>query len=92
MVLGKPPSTRIPLFVVGYTGWKQKETVAEKLSKNPDVDGVLVIDSGAFVSTAEYGGIVGDGPWGLWAFICAVYKAISSLLGTVTTPLSYALT
>lgn len=89
LVLGKPPSTRIPLFVAGYSGWKQKTTVAQHLAGTPNVAGVLIVDSGIFVSH-EYG-VEGDGPWGLWAFICCVYKAISSLLGTVTDPLAYAL-
>jgi hypothetical protein len=88
IVLGKRPSSRIPLFAVGYTGWKQQETVTQNLANTPNVDGVLVIDTGFFVSTAEYG-ISGYGAWGLWAFICCLYEAISSLLGTVTDPISY---
>jgi hypothetical protein len=89
-VMGNTPTTRIPLFAVGYTGWKQKETVVSHLASTPNVDGILVIDSGIFVSTAERQGLVAEGPWGLWAFICCVYKTISSLLGTVTNPLEYA--
>jgi hypothetical protein len=88
LVLGKPPSPRIPLFVAGYTGWKQKETIRQNLASAAAVDGVLIVDSGLFVSP-EYG-VEGDGPWGLWGFICCLYKAISSLLGTVTDPLTYA--
>jgi hypothetical protein len=46
---GQPP-TRIPLFAVGYTGWKSLETLEEKMQDGP-IDGILVINPGLFVST-----------------------------------------
>jgi hypothetical protein len=46
---GQPP-TRIPLFAVGYTGWKNLDTLAEKVEDGM-VDGILVIGAGLFAST-----------------------------------------
>jgi hypothetical protein len=46
---GQPP-TRIPLFAVGYTGWKSLATLVQKVEDGL-VDGILVIDAGLFAST-----------------------------------------
>ncbi len=49
---GGRPSTRIPLFAVGYTGWKSLETLKEKLGDGL-VDGILIIDAMLFASTSQ---------------------------------------
>jgi len=52
----QPPfDKKIPLFAVGYTGWKNLGTVLEKL-RDSDVAGILVIDSGIYASVKEFGG------------------------------------
>src|SRR4051794_13307706 len=56
--MGFEPPENIPLFVAGYTGWKTVEPIREKLKQNSDIAGVLVIDSGIFVSSADYDGLV----------------------------------
>lgn len=90
MVMGKPPTPKIPLYVAGYTGWKQAETVQQHLHNYPSIAGVLVINPGIFVSSAQYGGITATGPWALWGLITSLYGAISSLQAAVNDPLSYA--
>ena len=66
--MGPPPGSRIPLFVVGYTGWAQMETVKEHLSNGP-IDGILIIQTGIFINADTFGSIVGTGPWALWGLI-----------------------
>ena len=41
--------TRIPLFAIGFSGWKTKETIEEKL-KCGVVDGIFVLDSQLYAS------------------------------------------
>jgi hypothetical protein len=89
MVMGNAPTPKIPLFVAGYTGWEQATTVQQHLQNNPSVAGVLVINPGIFVSTAQYGGITATGPWALWGLISSLYQAVSSLQAAVNNPLSY---
>ena len=90
MVMGTAPTPKIPLFVAGYTGWKQTGTLQQHLQTNSSIAGVLVINPGIFVSTAQYGGITATGPWALWGLISSLYQAVSSLQAAVNNPLSYA--
>jgi hypothetical protein len=87
---GREPSDQIPLFVAGYIGWKTIETVREKLEKNPDIAGVLVIDPGIFVSTTEYGGVEATGAWSLWGLISTLHRITNGLQAAGTDPLNYA--
>jgi len=89
MIMGHPPGERIPLFVAGYTGWKQVETVAERLRDGP-IHGILVIDGSIFVSSAEFRGITATGPWALWGLICCLHEATSTLKSASPQPLDYA--
>jgi len=41
MIMGSPPLKRVPLFAVGYTGWKQPATLLTKLTEGP-VDGMWI--------------------------------------------------
>jgi hypothetical protein len=61
---GIPPTEQIPLFVAGYTGWATMETIETHLAQNPNVAGILVIDSGLFASSAQFGGLRGTGAVG----------------------------
>jgi hypothetical protein len=84
---GGPPSSTIPLFVVGYTGWKTPETVREHLTNHPTISGILVIDPGIYVSRNT----ISTGPDALWAMVSNLYSAVSSILSTTTNPLRYLL-
>lgn len=82
---------KIPIFVAGFKGWKEAETLKEKISSTPEISGLLVIDRGIFVSSQEFGGIVASGPWSLWALIGCLHQATSFLKAVSTNPLEYAL-
>jgi hypothetical protein len=49
---GGSPPTRVPLFAIGYTGWKSLETLVQKVQDGA-VDGILIIDAGLFASTLQ---------------------------------------
>lgn len=91
MIFGNGPSAEIPLFVVGYTGWKQINTVVNHVESNPSIAGVLIIDSGIFVSSPKFGGIQATGPWALWGLISCLHSITNSLQAASTNPLDYAL-
>lgn len=76
MVMGQSPSTNIPLFVVGYTGWATLDTLKNKLTEFPQVAGILIIDKGLFVSS---GGMTATGPLALWALIISLHDIASGL-------------
>ncbi|HEY4507692.1 MAG TPA: DUF6602 domain-containing protein [Candidatus Paceibacterota bacterium] len=87
--MGNTPQVRIPVFAVGYTGWKEIETLKSKLA-NKDIDGLLVIDPGLFVSNHNYQGITAHGPWALWGLLQCIHLATSSLKAASANPLDYA--
>ena len=84
------PTLPIPVFAVGYRGWKNIETIQARLSET-DIDGVLILDNdGLFVSSHRYGGILATGSPALWAFICCLHVATKELSKISTNPLTYA--
>ena len=85
LMLGGGGRQMVPLYLVGYKGWKTAATVREKLAECPNVAGILVIDGGFFCSAD----VEAEGAHGLWAFICHLYHQISSVQGAATYPLSY---
>jgi len=87
---GFPPTEQIPLFVAGYTGWSTMGTIEGHLAQNPAVAGILVIDSGLFASSNEFGGFTATGPLSLWALIVALHFVTNGLQAASTNPLSYA--
>jgi len=89
-VAGRTPGPRIPLFIVGYEGWKKLDTVVEKLNE-VGIDGILVIDPGIFVSSSEFNGLKAKGAWALWGLISCLHQATSNLKATSTNPLQYAI-
>jgi hypothetical protein len=91
MMFGDGPSDRISLFVAGYTGWNTLETLKRNLDECPDIAGVLVIDRGLFVSSAEFGGVQATGPWALWGLISCLHRITNSLQAASTDPQSYAM-
>jgi hypothetical protein len=79
----------IPLFIGSYTGWQKSSTLKRKLEQCPDIAGILVIDSGLFV-TSLYGGSVSTGAWALWGLICTLHRITSALQAATTNPMAYA--
>jgi hypothetical protein len=89
MVMGNPPPPQIPLFVVGYSGWKNIETLKKKLAEEPTVSGILVIDQGLFVSQDPYG-LGATGPIALWGLIVVLHHVVSGLKAASIDVVSYA--
>lgn len=91
MTMGRGPTVEIPLFVAGYTGWKSVETTQKNLIASPAIAGALIIESGIFVSSAEFGNVVATGPWALWGLIATLHSITNGLQSASTDPLSYAM-
>ena len=89
MSMGPPPTPKIPLFVAGYTGWKNTDTLQRRMTENPHITGILVIEEGFFVSSTEYG-VVAEGPWALWGLICTLHLITNGLQAASTDPGMYA--
>ncbi len=84
-----PPPTQIPLFAVGYTGWKQLDTVMERANLGV-VDGVLVIDRGLFSTSKTFpNGLYVEGSLSLWGFICALHVATTAIVMNAFSPIEY---
>jgi hypothetical protein len=90
MMMG-PNLPKIPLFVAGFGGWQQIETVEKHLTAAPEISGVLVIDPGLFVSSPQFGGLKATGPWALWGLIACLHQATGFLKAVSTNPLEYAI-
>jgi hypothetical protein len=88
-MMGPQPQPQIPFFAVGYTGWKKLDTIKSKL-ENKNIDGVLIIENGMFVSNENYQGITAKGPWALWGLIQCIHLATSTLKATLVNPSDYA--
>lgn len=93
--LSAPPF--IPIFAVGYTGWKTSEALEAKLATSV-VDGILILESGLFVWNRNilggYAGFTSSpilGAWSLWAFIVCLYQVAVAVHGANFDPALYAL-
>jgi hypothetical protein len=70
----------VPYFAVGYTGYKQLESLRKRLeqtSAEARPAGALVVDSGVFVGPKAFGSDV----WGLYAFcvdLIALFKEVTN--------------
>jgi len=85
---GTPPK-KIPLFAVGYTGWRQLETVREKASEGI-VDGILIIDAGLFSTRKDFpNGLSAQGPQALWGLISALHFCTLSVVINSFSPIEY---
>jgi hypothetical protein len=84
LTIGENPSERVPLFAVGFEGWKQQEVLKEKVTTGV-VDGALIIESGDFYGgTPEaIGGmkIFASGGLGLFALALVLQQLASSVSG-----------
>lgn len=88
MSYGGPPPPRIPLYVVGYTGWAKLQTLEQHLAASPNVDGALIIDAGIYLSKS--GLSVAGSPLALWGLICDLHRITNSLQSANTDPTLYA--
>ena len=86
-----PMFEHIPLFVVGYTGWTNAETVRSHLNAATEVSGTLIIDQGIFVSSPEFGDLEATGDWSLWGLIRCLHLATQSLKAASPDPILYAI-
>lgn len=91
MISGFQPPKQIPLFAVGYTGWKTLDKLQEKLNEGI-VEGILVIDSGFFASVPSFQKLVATGTWSLWGLVASLHQLTSVLSSTAAqVPLTYAI-
>ncbi|MDT7832436.1 hypothetical protein RQM59_08595 [Flavobacteriaceae bacterium S356] len=88
--MGGKPTNDIPLFVVGYTGWNQMTSLENNITGAPNIDGILVIDQGLFLSSQRFGGVKATGDWALWGLICCLHQAVGTLKASSTKPINYA--
>ena len=88
MSFGPGPQPQIPLFAVGYTGWKNMASLQANLNACPNIIGALVIDSGLYASKS---GITAQGPFALWGLILDLHVVTTSLQSASTNPGAYAL-
>lgn len=51
---GAAAGPKIPLYAVGYSGWKDLATVEKHLKESEFVSGILVIENGHFSGTYKY--------------------------------------
>jgi hypothetical protein len=101
--VGIPPR-KIPLFVVGYTGWKTREPLEERVGMEKGVDGILVVESGLFVATRErldegghpmnrgtrhYRLVFAKDDWALWGLRCCLHQLNHGMQDDCSAFLSY---
>lgn len=90
MTMGSAATTDIPLFIVGYTGWNQIQTLQTNIAKVPNIDGILIINHGLFVSSPRFGGIKAIGAFALWGLITCIHQSVSNMKATSFNPRAYA--
>jgi hypothetical protein len=92
ITMGPEPPPRVPLFAVGYTGWKTLASVEAHLAEGV-VDGILVIDVGIFASADYFRRIrVPEGPFSLWCLISCLHQVTSIMSSTAAdVPINYAI-
>jgi hypothetical protein len=98
-----PPPEQIPYFAVGYSGWKNIDTVQKKCEAG-GVDAILIIDQGLFCTRREFfpdQRYTPDGKWiirgffaqeerSLWSLVCCLHYATLSIVMNSFSPLLYA--
>jgi len=81
----------IPYFAVGYTGWQTTDPLKRRLSSMGGIDGILVIDSGAFACNSRFGNFEGTGPKGLWGLISSLFMSVNAYMSMGANPVNYAM-
>lgn len=69
---------KIPYFVIGYRGWKKKETLKEKMM-DLKIDGILVLESALYYGK-EY---EGEGSEALFAFLRSLQILTGEIMGAI---------
>jgi len=82
---------KIPLFIASFVGWKQLQTVEQKLNSAPEISGILIVAPGIFVSSAQFRSIKATGAWALWGLITCLHQATGFLKMASTNPHEYAM-
>ena len=91
MHMGPAATNDIPLFLVGYTGWNQIQTLQTNIASVSNIDGILVINHGLFVSSPRFGGITATGAWALLGLISCLHQSMSTMKATSFNSISYAI-
>jgi hypothetical protein len=89
MSFGNPPQPRIPVFAVGYEGYRTIDSIKLRLMRTDSLaqpDGVLVIEPGLFVGE----GIECTGSLALYGFIVNINTACTTLISAMPDYFSYA--
>jgi hypothetical protein len=100
VTVGPRALKRIPLYAVGYTGWKTFKPVKARVSLENGINGVLIIDKGHFFGRNEFGDHKNNPQpferkaegtaMALWEFITCIHHAGSMLTSaTKNVPGSY---
>jgi hypothetical protein len=82
------PQAIIPLFAVGFTGWKTPEPMLRKLAVTPSVSGILNIDPAIYVDSR---GSRWTGAIALWGLITMLHRHIASVQANYHDPMEYLL-
>jgi hypothetical protein len=92
IAFGPKAGERIPLYAVGYIGWKEFKVLKQNVLETPEVSGALVIESGNFIGRYDF--IGGDNkadtyryeressPMALWGLISCLSFAGSMVAST----------
>lgn len=83
--MGNLPKQRIPLYAVGYDGWKKMETLKERIEDAP-LDGILVIGQKLFFAPTANA----TGDWSLWGLIGCLHANLTGLKNISADPFAYA--
>jgi Domain of unknown function (DUF6602) len=78
----------VPMFVVGYTGYKRAEALRDRLlrsSSEQRPQGALCLDSGAYANDRQ----TVPGPWGLLVFATEVGSELQTSLNITANPDAY---
>lgn len=85
-----PYSKKIPLFLVGYTGWSRLDTLQAKAAENEELfAGVLQIDPPMYVGSKHLSGQKVVGPWSLLCFMADLHSAFAHIQGATFDILDY---
>lgn len=87
--IGDFPSDQVPVFAVGYYGFKSIEAVKERLASTPDPsrpEGILVLEPGVFVGPR----IQATASWALYGLIEHITNICTRLISTVPNLIEHA--